>query len=119
MGKGKKATYAAEKKANKAAAAALLLNDEGVRHVFYVDLDSFIRPDKAAGAARSIWNVVEGPDEVRLATVHLMNDLRPFWLAGGLGAHCCCCPCDMHCSWCRKSVHRCREKSVAGKRSVL
>ena len=71
----------------KMAAASLLLRDGRVRDVFYLDLDSYVRPEDVEKAASSAKGMMQHTYEVVLNEAHgarRPTRPHPFWLAGGM-----------------------------------
>ena len=55
-----------------------------MRHLFYIDLDTFVRPGDHPSATTALDAAAGGRAEVRLTKIHTTNALRPYWLAGGM-----------------------------------
>ena len=71
----------------KMAAASLLLRNPRVRDVFYMDLDSYVRPEDVKKAASGAKTMMQNTYDVVLNEAHgprRPTKPHPFWLAGGM-----------------------------------
>ena len=69
------------------AAASLLLRNSRVRDVFYMDLDSYVRPEDVKKAASGAKTMMQNTYDVVLNEAHgprHPTKPHPFWLAGGM-----------------------------------